>query len=344
MKKEPIDIKKIEQEIKEEIIEYKYIQNGHNLILTKNGNIYSWGMNAAGQCGLEHQNITVEKPTKINIQLEYEDEKVTHIYIGKAHSVAQTNKHNLYGWGWNEDGQCGVGSFMEYITRPKRIKIRREEDDIKIKQISVGGYHNLMLTEKGTLYTWGENLYGECGTGTNVNLLEPNKIKDFLRGKETITRVEALDNCNLSIAVTSRNKYYIWGEFANLNFKNPKPERIERPLHFISLAGLVNIAKHLIVKQKLNINEIKHGWTPLGLAVLAQNKNMVKLLIEQKANINIPLKYERTALTDAIYLKKYDIVKLLLQQDPKQIHKQHQSCSLLHLTLKPPYNYSTFHN
>ena len=57
----------------------------------------------------------------------------------------------------------------------------------RIKKISIGGYHILILFENNDLFSIGENVYGQCGINNenneNKNILVPKKIKfsDFLK-------------------------------------------------------------------------------------------------------------------------------------------------------------------
>jgi ankyrin repeat protein len=59
-------------------------------------------------------------------------------------------------------------------------------------------------------------------------------------------------------------------------------------LHFAVDDGLIDIARLLIEKGKIPINtHDQTGWTPLHLAAGHNNLEIVKLLLEKKAEINI---------------------------------------------------------
>ncbi len=45
-----------------------------------------------------------------------------------------------------------------------------------LMQVASGYAHVLALTNKGQLYTWGSNVYGQLGTGTKVNLVTPTLV------------------------------------------------------------------------------------------------------------------------------------------------------------------------
>lgn len=77
----------------------------HFLALTNKGEVYAMGDDTFGQCGQEGEGRSSTapffekrfgKPVKVKI-----DEKVVKIVCGYRHSLAITEKGNLYGWGYN---------------------------------------------------------------------------------------------------------------------------------------------------------------------------------------------------------------------------------------------------
>ena len=87
--------------------------------------------------------------------------------------------------------------------------------------LSLGDAHSALLTADGTLYTWGENRYGQLGDGTLISKLEPVKVL------EDVVSVEL--GGNHSAAITSDGSLYVWGynyygqvgDGKRLNVKSP---------------------------------------------------------------------------------------------------------------------------
>ncbi|MDW7673283.1 MAG: hypothetical protein SCK28_01980 [Bacillota bacterium] len=73
-------------------------------------------------------------------------------------------------WGYNDFGNLGNGSTSDnYITEPTQIKRL-----VSIKQIYAGNDFSLALKSDGTVYSWGDNTYGQLGIGVedwNVSTL-----------------------------------------------------------------------------------------------------------------------------------------------------------------------------
>ncbi len=73
------------------------------LILTREGNVFSWGENQFGQLG--HGDYDVQKiPKKIRGNL-LENCHVSEIAAGKKHSVARSRDGRIFVWGAGEDGK-----------------------------------------------------------------------------------------------------------------------------------------------------------------------------------------------------------------------------------------------
>jgi len=79
------------------------------------------------------------------------------------HALVWTLDGDLYGYGYNELGQVGDGTTQTPIANPIRIL-----GDIGANNI-VGAVasevHSVAWDDLGQLYTWGDNTYGQLGTG-----------------------------------------------------------------------------------------------------------------------------------------------------------------------------------
>ena len=166
-------------------------------------------------------NTQIQKFNK-NVEVEVlpKNGKVTpKVEAGDGFTVELKADGTVWSHGQNQYGQLGVGDTNSY-NEPQKVKIIKNtiknEDGSKteiedtIKDISVGNYHVLALSETGKVYAWGYGEKGQLGTGSGYSDEEPVVVKDIYRKQlQDIVKVEAGEN--VSFAITSKGKVYAWG-------------------------------------------------------------------------------------------------------------------------------------
>ena len=166
-------------------------------------------------------NTQIQKFNK-NVEVEVlpKDGKVTpKVEAGDGFTVELKADGTVWSHGQNQYGQLGVGDTNSY-NEPQKVKIIKNtiknEDGSKteiedtIKDMSVGNYHVLALSETGKVYAWGYGEKGQLGTGSGYSNEEPVVVKDIYRKQlQDIVKVEAGEN--VSFAITSKGKVYAWG-------------------------------------------------------------------------------------------------------------------------------------
>jgi hypothetical protein len=132
--------------------------------------------------------------------------KVTRISSGSNHVLAVVNNF-VFGWGSTENGRLGIGREISsnIIVEPIEITWFRN-NMIHINDISSGSAHSIALSEEGDIYTFGWNLYYQCGKNRKDDLLEPSLLK-HCHGQ--ISSVHA--GFGHSAAVTVNGRLICWG-------------------------------------------------------------------------------------------------------------------------------------
>lgn len=131
---------------------------GHVIALKSDGTLWAWGYNNNGQVG-DGSIVNRTVPVQIGTDRDW-----TAISAGAYHNLALKSDGTLWGWGLNANGQsAGNGTNLKNIT-PAQIGF-----DNDWKSISAGYYHSLALKTNGTIWAWGYNYYGQCGTGMTAN-------------------------------------------------------------------------------------------------------------------------------------------------------------------------------
>uniref|UniRef100_A0A9J7ZLE9 RCC1 and BTB domain containing protein 2 n=3 Tax=Cyprinus carpio TaxID=7962 RepID=A0A9J7ZLE9_CYPCA len=174
----------------------------HTIALTTEGEVYAWGYNNSGQVG---SGSTANQPTPRRVSSCLQNKVVVNIACGQLCSMAVLDNGETYGWGYNCNGQLGLGNNGNQQT-PCRIAALQ---GINIIQVACGYAHTLALTDEGFVYSWGANSYGQLGTGNKSNQAVPTLIN---MDKERMVEVAACHTSHTSVAKTQSGQVLMWGQ------------------------------------------------------------------------------------------------------------------------------------
>ncbi|XP_044044063.1 RCC1 and BTB domain-containing protein 1 isoform X1 [Siniperca chuatsi] len=174
----------------------------HSMALTEDGEVFAWGYNNCGQIG---SGSTANQPYPRKVTGCLQGKTAVGITCGQTSSMALVDNGEVYGWGYNGNGQLGIGNNGNQLTPCRLIALQ----GLCIQQIVSGYSHCLALTDEGLLYTWGANTYGQLGTGNKSNHLSPVQI---MADKERIVEVAACHSTHTSAAKTQSGQVYMWGQ------------------------------------------------------------------------------------------------------------------------------------
>ncbi|KAI9547078.1 RCC1 and BTB domain-containing protein 1 [Dissostichus eleginoides] len=174
----------------------------HSMALTDSGEVYAWGYNNCGQVG---SGSTANQPTPRRVSSCLQNKVAVGIVCGQTSSLAVLDNGEVYGWGYNGNGQLGLGNSGNQLT-PCRLAALQ---GLCVQQIVSGYAHSLALTDEGLLFAWGANTYGQLGTGNKSNQLSPLLI---MTEKERIVEVAACHSTHTSACKTQSGQVYMWGQ------------------------------------------------------------------------------------------------------------------------------------
>lgn len=172
----------------------------NNLVLTSDGEVWSWGWGAHGQLGLGDTKDR-DVPTIIP---ELSQEGVCSLSCGDRHSFAITKDGRVFGWGSNEFGQLGCGKKGDTVLLPKQIEGLQ---GLMVVAISSGDRHSAAVTNTGAVYTWGCGSDGQCGHSVFRDVVRP-KLVEHLVGKFV---ADVKCGHNFTMIMTSGHEVYAWG-------------------------------------------------------------------------------------------------------------------------------------
>ena len=178
----------------------------HNLVLTREGDVYAWGENADAQLGLDPGIYRSARPVKVQ-------------GLGRMVSIAASGTGNLaFSGAVRDDGTVWMWGSNQAATMGNGLKsgARGEVGDLNSKPLAVKGVanattiragdgHVAVLLRDGTLRLWGHDGWGQIGIGTHGFYQELPK-------KPALTSVAAVYlGSNKSFAVRMDGTLWRWG-------------------------------------------------------------------------------------------------------------------------------------
>ncbi|XP_038620429.1 secretion-regulating guanine nucleotide exchange factor isoform X2 [Tachyglossus aculeatus] len=140
----------------------------HALAATDRGLVFQWGTGMASQAKRASPGasvppfLTSKEPCRVT---GLDNVKVIRVIAGSYHSVALTDKGNLYVWGSNKHGQ--LVNKDAFLPSPQKIEEHHFSSE-KIVTVWSGWTHMVAQTETGKVFTWGRADYGQLGRNWKV--------------------------------------------------------------------------------------------------------------------------------------------------------------------------------
>ena len=150
--------------------------------------LYCLGRAEGGQLGLPFEELIhpvgnnelfLTTPKRIRGNLE--NLIVSQVACGDAHSLALTEKGQVYGWGYTNNGQLGLGITGDHFDPSSFQTLQVKEpvlieklSNMKIKEIFAGSTFSLFLNEKKELYACGLNDSSQLGIEKSVTKINNN--------------------------------------------------------------------------------------------------------------------------------------------------------------------------
>ena len=170
----------------------------HIIFIDLDNNVWVLGNDNEGQLGLGY-NLDRTSLTRLfwdNVS------KALSVSCGKSHSIILDINNKIWSFGFNSNGQLGLG---DRISRniPFRVSFyiegNTEEIGIKIKQISCGVFHSLIIDHDDNLWSFGYNGCGQLGLNDMTDRYSPTpvpfsgKVKNVFTG-HSHNIIQDLDN------------------------------------------------------------------------------------------------------------------------------------------------------
>jgi uncharacterized repeat protein (TIGR01451 family) len=186
----------------------------HSVAVKQNGTVWAWGDNTQGQLG---DGTTEQRATPVQVFDPNEPTGyltgVTAISSGTAyglnvigHTLALKQNGTVWGWGNGYEGQLGDG---EQVLRSAPVQVEHISDPTgyltNIIAIGAGDVHSVAARADGTVWSWGNNGYGQLGDGSTTRRLTAVQVT----GLSDVVAVAAGENH--SVALKQDGTVWAWG-------------------------------------------------------------------------------------------------------------------------------------
>jgi alpha-tubulin suppressor-like RCC1 family protein len=169
-----------------------------SVALRNDGTLWTWGWNNYGQLG-NGSNSMEAVPRMIDTNTTWRT-----ITAGYNYAMALREDGTLWTWGNNSRGQLGIGTTTG-TNRPVQVGTNADWIAVAAPGGTLISSHSLGLRSDGTLWSWGDNAFGQLGTGTNKNSNVPQQV-----GTNNTWRAMASGNDH-SAAIQDDGTLWGWG-------------------------------------------------------------------------------------------------------------------------------------
>lgn len=184
---------------------------GHAVL--SDGSLWGWGYNGSGQLG-DGTTETHLAPVRIGFGTTWAEVSSgggqRPVSSDGGHVLAIKSNGELWSWGWNKDGQLGIGHAENtwvpdhYHSTPTRVGTASNW-----LAVAAGSDHSLALDGDFKIWAWGANNVGQLGTGTLVATSTPVLVSASPGPGRYWRRIIASEN--YSAAVASDGSVWQWG-------------------------------------------------------------------------------------------------------------------------------------
>ncbi|KAJ5079154.1 claret isoform a [Anaeramoeba ignava] len=282
-------------------------------LLTSNQNVYGIGSNRNCQLGFDSE--TLQKTEKPILMMK----NVSKIFSGiiSYHIFLLNSNQELFGCGWNNHGQLGLGKSTKEFQINKLTQIQNIPKG-KIIDIQCGLFHSIMLIEnenenpKRKLYSCGA--YQSNGLDKNGNAYEFIEIKSSLFENDDIILDFSVGSYH-TLILTSKPKLIGFGNnrYGQLGTENTDDKLIPIQIELPKLRFNENISNYHI---SCGYQKSFIYYSPFLSSFSNLEEDLIKLF-ERKEFCDISFKTENGEIIEAHKL----ILKYRLNQNENQIEK-----------------------
>ena len=144
----------------------------HSLAVDADGEAWSWGNGDKFRLGHGHcKRVCLPKRVEGLLKVHVID-----VACGLAHSLALSDRGEVWAWGNGGNGRLGLGD-MQDCPKPTLVKtLAQESMNTVTRRVAAGAFHSVAVLEDGRCYSWGKGTNGQLGNGKHEDHLVPYQV------------------------------------------------------------------------------------------------------------------------------------------------------------------------
>lgn len=140
------------------------------LALSVDGEAFSWGNNEYQQLATGSDEDQIAVPTRAKLLNNLP--QIKQVSAGGSNCAVVTESGDVYSWGY---GVLGHGREVSFTKTPKKIQ-EFDNIDEPVARVCCGPDYMTVITDSGSLYTWGRGSFGRLGLGSTEDQWIPKKV------------------------------------------------------------------------------------------------------------------------------------------------------------------------
>ena len=191
--------------------------SAYSVAIRTDGTLWSWGFNGNGQLGNGTSTTTVQAGPPVQVGTATTWQSVS---AGAFHCLALQTDGTLWAWGFGGLGALGILPLPANQTTPTQVGTATTW-----RSLSAGYSHSVAVRTDGTLWTWGDNHYGQLGDGTTTQQNAPAQVAAGAPW-QTVSAGQYY-----TTALRQDNAYWAWGYHSYGQLGNGRgPQLLPYPL------------------------------------------------------------------------------------------------------------------